>query len=109
MYEYQATIVKVVDGDTIDVNIDLGMHIHVQTRLRILHINAAEHGTPAGDAATAYLRSQLLEGMLVTVRTQKDHTEKYGRYLADVSLGLVDIGQLMIQTGHAVPYEGGPR
>ena len=92
MYEYHATVLRVVDGDTIDLDVDLGFHIHVQQRVRLAGINAPEHGTKAGDAATKFLHEQLF-GMrstpfqeVVIRSTKPPKTEKYGRWLADVTL-----------------------
>lgn len=42
MYDYNATITNVVDGDTYDVNIDLGFHIHIHERIRILDLDTPE-------------------------------------------------------------------
>lgn len=128
MYEYAAQVVKVVDGDTINVEVDLGFDIDFGMPLRFAGINAPEHGTPEGDAATAYL-TQLLQVMPntgtttnfqpLTIRTVKDHKEKYGRYLAYIFVGpppggapaplLGSINQAMLDSGHAVPYSGGIR
>lgn len=107
---YAGTIDRVVDGDTLDVDLDLGCTVHVRVPLRLEHINAPEHGTPAGDAATAYLRGLLPVGRLVTVETRR--TEKYGRRLAVVHLDDGDpatVNERIVSTGHAVPYEGGKR
>ena len=107
MYEYYATVVKIVDADTIDVDIDLGLHVWKRKeRLRLAGLNAPEMSTPEGVAATAYLVTVLPVGTQVTVRTTVDRTEKYGRYLATVMLGAVNVNELLISTGHAVPWNG---
>jgi micrococcal nuclease len=82
MYEYRGEVVNVVDGDTVDVRIDLGLDIQREIRLRLFGINAAERFTDLGKMATEALRDTLAGNPKVTVRTFKDRTEKYGRYLA---------------------------
>lgn len=113
MYEYVGTIIKVVDGDTVDVNVDLGMDVHCNQRFRLLGINAPEHGNPAGDASTAWLKTLLLVGDTVIIRTHKDKREKYGRYLATIEAAPhdwagtlpVDIATESIKAGHALPWD----
>jgi micrococcal nuclease len=82
MYEYRGEVVNVVDGDTVDVRIDLGLEIQREIRLRLFGINAAERFTDLGKMATEALRDLFAGNPYVTVRTIKDRTEKYGRYLA---------------------------
>jgi len=109
-------IVAIIDGDTMDVDIDYGFHCHQQHRLRLQHINAPEHGTPAGTIATAFATAWLATRPTVTVTTERNpHTgddiaEKYGRYLAVITDPTgASLNQAMLDSGNAVPYEGGPR
>jgi micrococcal nuclease len=112
MYEYRAKVIRVVDGDTIDVDVDLGMKVHVVERLRIAGIDAPEtYGVKresaeyiAGSAARQFL-IDLIEGKDVVIKTMKDATEKYGRYLADVYIHDVDVATLLVEAGHAVRVE----
>lgn len=86
MYEYEAVCDRVVDGDTIDVTIDLGLGVLKRERLRLLGIDAPEvrgDEREAGKEASRFLRS-FIEGRGVVVRTFKDRKGKYGRYLAVV-------------------------
>jgi len=103
MYEYAATILRVVDGDTVHAEVDLGLDIRVRVTLRLAGINAPEIGTPEGIAAKAWLVDQLGSGSLV-VRTVKDRREKFGRYLATLLVDGRDLNQAMIDAGHAVAY-----
>ena len=110
MYEYQARITRVIDGDTVEAEIDLGFHVTFTATLRLSGINTPEtRGTerPQGLAATRYLESLLddLTGHTreLIVRTQKDRTGKYGRYLADLIAGEVNLNQALVAAGHAVP------
>ena len=111
MYEYKAEVVKVVDGDTIDVKIDLGFSISIQQRLRLARINAPESRTrhpiekAAGKAATDFLKGFLMVNHnYLIVRTQLDKRGKFGRVLAEVFADGYCVNDLMLEKGHAVPY-----
>ena len=112
MYEYRARITRVIDGDTVEAEIDLGFHVTLTVTLRLAGINAPEtrgKERPRGLAATRYLESLLddLAGdmRVLTVRTRKDVTEKYGRYLAfRLFTSQVDADR----KAHLVRLEGGP-
>jgi micrococcal nuclease len=91
-YAYRAEVVRVKDGDTIEVNIDLGFNVwrHSET-LRMLRVFAPETFRPKDDAekqaglkVKAYLIARLTAGKSLTIQTHKDGTDKYGRYLAEV-------------------------
>jgi micrococcal nuclease len=119
MYEYAARVIKVVDGDTVDVDIDLGLDVHRKERLRILGVDAPEVSAPGpeGENARDWLRKYLLPGDTVIIRTVKDRKEKYGRYLASIQAAPaawegalpIDISAEMIKAGYARPYDGGKR
>jgi micrococcal nuclease len=115
MWEYRARIDKVVDGDTIDVALDLGLDVGVRTRLRLAAINAPETSTEPGrlarDYVVGWVRSHQVSGGWFTVRTAKDRREKYGRYLATVTApDGADLGADLVAAGHALPWDGhGPR
>lgn len=105
MYEYIATIIKIIDGDTVDVQIDLGLRLYHETRIRLYGINAPELNTPAGQAAKLRLIQLLPIGSTITLQTHKDRREKYGRYLGTfIDSDSHDINQRMILEGHAVAY-----
>jgi micrococcal nuclease len=115
MYNYRATVLHVVDGDTVDLTFDLGLRVYTKDRVRLFGINAPERGKPGGAEATAFLTDLLPVGTVVMVDTHKDTTEKYGRWLADITvesptLGVVKVSDYMIANGHAVAWDGkGPR
>lgn len=107
-YVYAATVERVLDADTVDVDLDLGMRAHLRTRLRVAHVDAPERFTAAGRDATAFAMLLLPTGSAVTVATRKP--DKYGRSLADVALADGrDYADQLIRAGHAVRYEGGAR
>lgn len=112
MYEYRAKVTHVVDGDTVDVAIDLGLDVWTHQRLRLYGINSAElRGAERtdGQAAKHHLESLLEQYAPITVSTIKDTRGKYGRYLAVLwgvtPGGLIDLNRRMIDDGHAQPYE----
>lgn len=114
MYEYRATILRVVDGDTVDVTLDLGFDVHLKQRLRLRGIDAPELRTTEGKASRDWLRTLLPPGESVVVRTEKDRREKYGRYLATVQAApqgwgglVIDVCTELLKAGHASPYTPG--
>jgi micrococcal nuclease len=114
MFTYRMNVLKVVDGDTIHAYVDLGFDIYTRSTLRLAHINAPEMSTPAGREAREFLIKLFEKKTLLTLTTEKDKREKYGRYLANVWITDSDgnqasVSDLMVEAGHAVPYEGGKR
>jgi micrococcal nuclease len=116
MYEYNAQLVRVVDGDTVDISVDMGFHISQQIRVRLNGINAPETSTPAGKGAKDFLEGLLPVGTSLRCNTFKDKTEKYGRYLADLTvqgntgdLATKSVNQTMVDAGQAIRYSGGKR
>ena len=109
MYEYRAVVDRVVDGDTVDVTVDLGFTTYSKQRLRLARIDAPEvrgEEKVAGKAASRYLETMLREGDEVRVRTAK--TGKYGRYIAEIWTTTVEpenISDVMVKEGHAVYRE----
>ena len=83
LYTYRVSQYRVVDGDTIEVTLDLGFNTFRKEKLRLARINAPEMKTPEGPLAKAHL-SELLEGKTLTVQTKKDEKDRYGRYIAEV-------------------------
>ena len=89
MFTYAAKLFEVIDGDTVDLLIDLGFGVHVKERCRLYGIDAPEMPTEAGKAAKAYLESlrgaatgELYVATRKMTRKPKEKTDKYGRYLA---------------------------
>jgi micrococcal nuclease len=104
MYEYDAKVINIIDGDTVDCVISLGFYLTATHRFRLLGVNCPEvHGDTkaAGLEAAAYTRATLL-GQTVRIRTAK--SDSFGRWLAQVFIGDVDFNQSLIDRGLAVPY-----
>lgn len=113
MYEYRCAVLGVVDGDTVDVDIDLGFGVWLRKeRVRIMGIDTPESRTSNeveklfGLAAKKRLAEIL--GQTSTLRTQKPgkSDEKFGRILGDFVLGEKMASAILIEEGHAVPYFG---
>jgi micrococcal nuclease len=122
MYEYRAHIIKIVDGDTVDVDIDLGFGIVLSNeRVRINGIDTPESRTTDkeekkfGLAAKARLKSLL--GKTCTLKTQinksgEDMKGKFGRILGDFDVydettdSWRPVTAVLIDEGHAVLYHG---
>ena len=107
MYHYAAKITNVVDGDTVDVSIDLGFKIEHHLRVRLNGIDAAEKQWPRGKRTKDILIASLL-GRDVKVTTY--HPDKYGRYLADVFLADgSSINEQLVTAGVVKAYAGDSR
>lgn len=102
-----ATVVRVVDGDTIVVVADLGWRINFKTSVRLFGINAPELNTDEGQAALHFVTALLQPGDEVTLVSHKllGQTEKYGRVLASITLpDGRDLSTLLLQGDYAKPY-----
>jgi len=113
MYEYECKVSRVVDGDTIDADLDLGFNIHHKCRVRLYGIDTPESRTrnkdekARGKLATKFLQNAIDNGTYVILQTQlKDSKGKFGRVLASVIIDGIDINQQMIGNHMAVRYEG---
>jgi len=114
MYEYKCRILRVIDGDTVDVDIDLGFGIwRHRERVRLFGIDTPESRTrdlvekKFGLAAKKFVRDNLPIGSIQTLVTMKDKKGKFGRILATFKLeGGVILNDKMIKEHHAVEYHG---
>lgn len=110
-YVRNAKINKVIDGDTVDLQVDLGFDLTALMRCRLDGINAPEKNTAEGKVSQAWMAQTLPIGSDVVVQTVKDKKEKYGRYLAVVFLPgqAKSINDQLVEQGLAKPYDGGAR
>ena len=119
MYEYRCKIDRVVDGDTVDVDIDLGFGIWLRKeRVRLYGIDTPESRTrdleekKYGLAAKSYVQSFLPVGSMQTLKTQKDDKGKFGRILGEFIVydAMTDssrtLNQIMIDRHYGVEYHG---
>lgn len=119
MYEYRVKKVhKVVDGDTIDVDIDLGFSVSFFSRVRLAGIDTPESRTTdakekaLGLEVKEKLKKELAAAKDVVIKTEKpDSSEKYGRILGWVFLDGADLSlnQKLINEGYAWTYGGGTK
>jgi micrococcal nuclease len=126
MYEYKVKVTRVVDGDTVDVDIDLGFGIWLRgERVRIMGIDTPESRTSNklekvfGLAAKARLKELLGKNAILRTQVDKDGGDakgKFGRILGDFicNSGTIDGGadmvtDVLIREGHCVPYFGGSK
>jgi len=113
MYEYSCTVKRVVDGDTVDVILDLGFDILYKSRVRLFGIDTPESRTrdkdekARGKMASAFLENAINNGNSVVIQTKlKDSKGKFGRVLGDVVVDGVNINQSMVDNHLAVKYFG---
>ena len=119
MHTYKCTILRVVDGDTVDVDIDLGFGVWNRgERIRVLGIDTPETRTRDltekvyGNIAKKFVKDYLPVGSTQTLQTEKDSTGKFGRILGKFLVydGFTDsqmtLGDIMIREHLAVKYEG---
>ena len=114
MYRYKVNIVKVVDGDTVDVDIDLGFGmVYKKQRVRMLGIDTPESRTrdlvekKFGKASKKHLKAILEEAE--SIELVSHDKGKFGRILGDLFIGSneTSVNQQMINDHHAVAYTGG--
>lgn len=122
--EYDVTVLKVVDGDTVDVDIDLGFGVTLtDERVRIMGIDTPESRTRDkvedlfGEAAKARLKELMKDGgKLITTEDRKgeDMKGKFGRILGDFYVERWEgkkerVTDILVEEGHAVAYFGGSK
>jgi len=105
-YKYVATIVNVVDGDTIDVRLDLGFRIFIDQRVRLYGVNTPERGQPGYNEAKKFVSKYV--GTKVGIVSYKAE-EKYGRWLAAVYTPDGELSDMLIAGQFGVEYFGGKR
>ena len=118
MYEYRCKVTRVVDGDTVDVVLDLGFSIDYRDRVRLMGIDTPESRTRnlkekgLGLASKARLKELCTQhkGNLV-LRTSKEGKGKFGRILGSLfpSGSDVSLNDMLVTEGHARPYYGGSK
>jgi len=127
MYEYRVKVIKIVDGDTVDVDIDLGFGIILKDeRVRIMGIDTPESRTrdkvekAFGNAAKNRVKELLANksGPILKTQINKDGEDmrgKFGRVLGDFTVydAKIDawrpLTELLVEEGHAVAYFGGSK
>ena len=118
MYEYKCKVLRVVDGDTVDIDIDLGFGIWMRDeRVRVMGIDTPESRTSDkvekifGLAAKERLKELIPEGSVQILKTEvdrdgEDAKGKFGRILGDFIVEGHRITEILVDEGHAVEYHG---
>ena len=118
MYEYKALINRIIDGDTVDIDIDLGFGVWLRDeRVRIMGIDTPESRTSDttekqfGLAAKARLKELIPEGSMQVLKTEvnkngEDMKGKFGRILGDFLIEKKKVTEILVGEGHAVKYQG---
>ena len=118
-YQYKAKIIKVIDGDTVDVDIDLGFDVHLtKQRIRFKGVDTPESRTrdmlekKYGILAKDFVKSYLKVGQWATLKTFKDGKGKFGRILGDFIVydskkdAYVSLVGQIIENHYGVAYHG---
>jgi micrococcal nuclease len=103
-YYYRCEIIRVIDGDTVVVDVNLGFHVHVKQIVRLHNINAPEvrgEQREEGLESKWHLVDLLNNRNRFAISTIKDKTGKYGRYLAVLWADGDNINDRMVSDGHA--------
>ena len=112
MYEYRCTVTRIVDGDTVDAEIDLGFDIVYKSRIRLFGVDTPESRTrdldekARGKLASAFLKDKINNAEFVKVQTKLDKKGKFGRVLGVMVADDLDLNQEMIRKNLAVAYYG---
>lgn len=113
MYQYKCEVNRVVDGDTIDVTLDLGFSILHKCRVRLYGIDTPESRTKdldekaRGKLAAKFLEDSIKSGKEILLKSElKDSKGKYGRVLGSIFVDNLNINEAMVAQNLAVKYNG---
>lgn len=112
MYEYKCGVTKIVDGDTVDCEIDLGFDIVYKSRVRLYGIDTPESRTKdldekaRGKLASDFLAQHILHADKLVIQTKLDKKGKFGRVLGVIVADGVDLNPALIDNHLAVAYTG---
>lgn len=110
MYEYRATVISIIDADTLKLDVDLGFRTHVRTTFRLSRINAPELLTLEGMQARNFVAEILSKATAIKITSSR--SEKYGRWLCELFFQSADqpgrwlnLNTLLLEKGHARPFK----
>lgn len=110
MYDYRATLVKVIDGDTVDLLLDRGFYDTSLKRFRLARINTPERGQPGWQEAIDFVKQWFAGASDICVRSYKADariaTDKYGRFVAMIyrNTEVESLNDAILEAGLAVKY-----
>jgi micrococcal nuclease len=109
MYEYTAQVLRVIDGDTLKLQIDLGFSVFVVQSCRLARVNAPEMSALDGFTVRQFVVDTLAAAAAIRVTTSKP--DKYGRWLVDLTFQSpptgaqwINLSDLLLSSKHAIPY-----
>ena len=102
MHTYKCTILRVIDGDTVDVDIDLGFGVHTKKRIRLAEIDAPEIDQPHGKKTTNIL-FKMIDNKIVKLK--KITTDRYSRVVGLVYYQNIEINHYLVRNGLAWCYD----
>lgn len=111
MYRYVAKVHRVIDGDTVDLIVDLGFTVSVLVRFRLAAFDAPELKLlelAAGKAAKAHLESLFADAATNSIRVESLGRDKYGRWVANITYtdatsgNVIDVSRRMVADGHGI-------
>lgn len=112
LYEYKASYISNYDGDTVRFKVDLGFEIFYVLKVRLMRINTYELRETNEDLkelaydAKKFVELALGGAQTIVIRTYRDSTDKYGRYLAEVIYDGVNLSDALLNAGLAKTYTG---
>lgn len=114
LYQYTVTVNRVIDGDTLEVDIDLGFNVTLSgKRIRVAGVDCPERNTPEGKLAKFFTKEWVNDAINsnkpVLVKIEAHKGDKYGRILGAVWADGKDLAQQLILNNHGVPYDGGKK
>lgn len=113
MYIFECKVIRVVDGDTVDAEIDLGFNVFIRERIRIGSIDTPESRTrnkreKSWGLASKHRLIELLDNAnnKFTIHMDTNNRGKYGRVLGDIFVGDANVADILIEEKLAIPYGG---
>ena len=111
-YQYWGKVVRVVDGDTVDIEVELGFEVKFFGRFRLIGVDTPEifgvkkssEEYKQGKKAAEYVESVIPPGTWVEIRTYAGPREKYGRWLCEIFVDGSNLNQDLIDKGYAQKY-----
>ena len=105
MYTYKAIVVRIVDGDTLDADVDLGFYMRTRQRFRLARIDTPERGEEGFTEATDRVKELCPVGSEIMISTSK--TGGFGRWLGEINYGhsLTNLSDQLLLEGFAKLYK----
>lgn len=96
IHQHRATFVRVVDGDTYQLDVDLGFHVHVIESIRLFGFDCPERNTDAGTVATEKARALLAAAKVIIIESKG--VQSFARWVARIWIDGVDLGEALAPT-----------